>query len=194
MCPFGCLVHVKPNEAAASALPKFAARSAPAIFLCWHLQPGHKWDGQVCVAPLSQFENEPLTLGSFSKAPRTWLTQDLYLPKGSIIFPLKTRYDQARYVLPPILVPNTSDLQSISLPGMTLTVDVSPVPLPPLTVSADHVQQDDEDVAVDPEDAEGACPHFRIPAVEDHEVGVNGGPPAVVRAGPPMSAPHSGVS
>ena len=194
MCPFGFLVHVKPNEAAASALPKFAARSVPAIFLCWHLQPGRKWDGQVCVAPLSQFENEPLMLGSFSKAPRTWLTQDFYLPKGSIIFPLKARYDQARYFLPPILVPAALDPQSISLPGMTPTVDAPSVPLPPLTASADLEQPDAEDVAVDPEDAEGACPHFRIPAVEDHEVGVNGGPPAVVRAGPPMSAPHSGVS
>jgi len=188
MYPFGCLVHVKPNEAAASALPQFAARSVPAIFVCWRLQPGHKWDGQVCVAPLSQFENEPLTLGSFSRAPRTWLTQDLFLPRGNIIFPLKARYDQARYTLPPILVPADVEPSSIVLPGMSLPADGPPTPLPSLELSAADPPEVEE-TEMDPADADGACPHFRIPPVEEREVGVNWWPPRRGANRPPNISP-----
>ena len=75
--PFGCLVHVMPNEAAGAALPKCAPKSVPAIFLSWHFQPGHVWDGQMCVAPLSQFEGETLACGTFTRAPAVWRTQEV---------------------------------------------------------------------------------------------------------------------
>ena len=37
--PFGCIVHVMPNEAAGTALPNFAPKSVPAVFLFWYFQP-----------------------------------------------------------------------------------------------------------------------------------------------------------
>ena len=59
---------MKPRDAAALTLPEFAARPAPAIFLCCFLQLDHRWDSQVRVAPLTQSEHEALAAGSFNKA------------------------------------------------------------------------------------------------------------------------------
>jgi len=134
-------VHVKPNDAAAASLPKFAVRAVPAVFLSWHMQPGHKWDGQVCVAPLSQFENESLAAGSFTKAPRTWLTQEVFLPKGDVFFPLKARYDQARLSLPPLLVPSAS-VSLDSLRGMR-TADLGPLVSPEVEPVGSSPDEDD---------------------------------------------------
>ena len=144
----------------------------PAVFLSWRLQPGRKWDGQVCVAPLSEFENEPLTAGSFSKAARTWLTQEVFLPKGDIVFPLKARYDQARYVLPPLLSPIASEPVPVSLSGMQ-HVSVDPQEEARPEEAVDEPTPCDDHADIDAADAQGAGPHFAIPPIEEGEIGIN---------------------
>ena len=53
--PFGCLVRFRPYNANDS-LPKFAPRTVEGIFLGVFLQPGHKYSGDVLVAPLESFQ------------------------------------------------------------------------------------------------------------------------------------------
>jgi hypothetical protein len=110
-----------------------------------------------------------LVAGSFTKAPRTWLTQEVFLPKGDIFFPLKARYDQARISLPPLLVPPVLDSVSLLLPGMQ-PVDSEPlIPSEPLDLNPDPLVLADP-LIVTAEDAQGACPHYPIPPPELREV------------------------
>ena len=161
-----------PIEAAGAALPKIALKSVPAVFLSWYFQPGHVWDGQMRGAPLSQFEGETLACGTFTRAPAVWRTQEVWLPVGPIVFPLKARYDASRYALPP-LSPSSSDTTPVLLlPGMQ--------PLPQLEhlASSDSIAvEDSPPPPVSSEltvaEAQGACPHFAIPLVEDRVEGMN---------------------
>ena len=105
------------------------------------------------------------------------------MPARIVQFPLKARYDQARYQLPPLLMPPASTETAVTLPGMQLAViddSSSPTPCeadssPPLVASVDDM---------DPEEACGACPHFATATVEEREVGVKWWPPPSRRRSP----------
>ena len=70
------------------------------------------------VAPLSQFENDTLAFGTFTRAPAIWRTQEVWLPVRTIVFPLKARYDASRYTLPPLSSNPAGDPPPLLLPGM----------------------------------------------------------------------------
>jgi hypothetical protein len=74
-------VHVKPNDAAAALLLKFAVRAVPAIFLLWSLALGISlWSG---VRRPAGIVTRPWSCGSFTEG-LTWLMDKIFLPKGDI--------------------------------------------------------------------------------------------------------------
>jgi hypothetical protein len=52
--PFGCLIRFRPQNAS-ETLPKFASRIVEGLFVGIHLQPGHKYAGDVLVISLDNF-------------------------------------------------------------------------------------------------------------------------------------------
>ena len=58
----------------------------------------------------------------------------------------------------------------------------------PLDVSADPIVHETA-AEVDPDEAEGACPHFPIPPIEERELGVNWWPPRKGAGRPPNISP-----
>ena len=53
--PFGALIHYRPPAQVQKALPKFAPRTIPGIFMGWHVEPGCKFRGDYYVLPISAF-------------------------------------------------------------------------------------------------------------------------------------------
>ena len=87
-----------------------------------------------------------------------------------MIFPLKARYDQARHVLSPLLLPSGVEAPTTSLPDMEPAgADCSAdTPCPDVAASPPLASAE---LLIAAEDAQGARPRFAIPPVEDSEIG-----------------------
>jgi len=102
--PFGCLVDFLPSPIFLRRFPKWGSKAQPGILLSYVTKPGGLWKGDYIVAMLSDFRT-----GATQSRPQVHTVREIMVNKidGEFIFPLKSTYEAARYI---IETPSLSDI------------------------------------------------------------------------------------